>query len=184
VLVYECAQCGFSFSLDDADLVGPLIVEGVRGVVALLAEADPSQLRERPDPQTWSAHEYACHLRDVFLVQRERVLLARREERPDMVAMGRDERVEHDGYASQETADVARQLGDAAAMFAHTLSMIDSAGWERTVVYLYPERAERTLRWVAAHTLHEVRHHTADMQSGSSGYQPSGRSNRKGSTDR
>jgi len=162
--MYECAQCGYSYSLDDAELVGPQIVEGVDGVVTMLVAADASRVRERPDPQTWSAHEYACHLRDVFLVQRERVLLARREDMPDMVAMGRDERVDHDGYTSQATVDVARQLGDAAAMFAHTLSMLDGADWERTVVYFYPERAERTLRCVAVHTMHEVRHHSVDMR--------------------
>ena len=113
------------------------------------------------DPDTWSVHEYGCHLRDVLLVQRERVLLARRAEAPDVVAMGRDERVEHDGYESQLTPDVARQLDDAASLFAHVLSLIEGDTWERTMIYSYPERMERSLRWVAVHTLHEARHHSA-----------------------
>ena len=31
-------------------------------------------------------------------------------------------------------------------------------------MYNWPERTERTLRWVAAHTLHEVRHHLLDIR--------------------
>ncbi len=73
--------------------------------------------------------------------------------------MGRDERVEHDGYESQLTPDVARQLDDAASLFAHVLSLIEGDTWERTMIYSYPERMERSLRWVAVHTLHEARHH-------------------------
>jgi hypothetical protein len=49
--------------------------------------------------------------------------------------MGRDERVDHDGYRSQPV-----------------------------VIYPYPEPTERSLRWVAAHTLHEVRHYLVDIR--------------------
>ena len=162
--MYTCDHCGYEFALDDAELVGPLIVEGAHNVSATLREGDPLALRRRPDPDTWSVHEYGCHLRDVFLVQRERVLLARREDAPDIGAMGRDERVEHDGYDEQLTLDVARQLDDAASLFAHVLSLIEGDLWDRTMIYGYPERMERTLRWVAVHTLHEVRHHAADIE--------------------
>jgi hypothetical protein len=31
-------------------------------------------------------------------------------------------------------------------------------------VYTYPEREERSLRWLAVHTLHELRHHLRDMR--------------------
>src|SRR4029077_9673877 len=102
---------------------------------------------------------------------------------PEIDPMGRDERVEHDGYESQLTPDVARQLDDAASLFAHVLSLIEGDTWDRTMIYNYPERMERSLRWVAVHTLHEAHHHKRDV-SGSSGYQRSERSNKKGSTFR
>ena len=181
--VYTCEECGFEFDLARAEAVGPLMLEEIHDVSTILREGDAVALRRRPDPDTWSAHEYGCHLRDVLLVQRERVLLARREDVPVVGAMGRDERVEHDGYDEQMTLDVARQLDDAASLFAHVLSLLEGDAWERTMIYSYPERMERSLRWVAVHTLHEARHHKRDM-SGSSGYQPSGRSNKKGSTFR
>lgn len=78
--------------------------------------------------------------------------------------MGRDERVEHDGYAEQDPLDVARQVGDAALMFANVLARLDDADWERTLVYNYPEPSERTLRWVALHTVHEAQHHLRDIR--------------------
>jgi hypothetical protein len=79
--------------------------------------------------------------------------------------MGRDERVEHDGYADQDPARVARQLTEAAHLFANDLSRLGVDDWDlRTVMYNYPTRLERTLRWVAMHTMHEVRHHLLDIR--------------------
>jgi hypothetical protein len=77
--------------------------------------------------------------------------------------MGRDERVVHDGYAEQDPAAVARQARDAAALFANVLTRL-GPDWERTVAYNYPVRTERSLRWVAVHTVHEMRHHLLDVR--------------------
>src|SRR5262249_15749343 len=99
-----------------------------------------------------------------LLAQRERLLAARRLDRPTCAPMGRDERVEHDGYAEQDPADVARQLGDAAQLFANDLDRLSDADWERTVIYNYPRQAERSLRWVADHTVHEMDHHMLDVR--------------------
>jgi hypothetical protein len=161
--MYECADCGFSFALADAESVGVVLTERAQGVVSALRTAPPTRVRARQDAATWSPLEYGCHLRDVLLVQRERVLWARRADCPEPEKMGREERVEHDGYASQDPSDVARQLEDAAALFANVLDRLPPADWERVLVYNYPERMERSLRWVAVHTLHEVVHHGADI---------------------
>jgi DinB superfamily len=156
----RCAECGFTYDLDLASESGSGIRAGAAEFGTLLT--GDAGVRERPKPEVWSVLEYACHLRDVLLVQRERVLLARRIDQPTPEQMGRDERVEHDGYAEQAPADVARQLTDAAQLFAHVLSRLGPADWDRTLVYHYPEPTVRPLRWVAVHTLHEVRHHLLD----------------------
>lgn len=44
------------------------------------------------------------------------------------------------------------------------LSRLGPGDWERTVIYNYPTLLERSLRWVALHTLHEVRHHVFDLR--------------------
>ncbi len=90
-------------------------------------------------------------------------LAARRLTAPEVTPMGRDERVEHDGYADQRPTDVGRQLRDAAQLFANVLERLKDEDWERTLIFPYPEPEERTLRWLALHTLHELRHHLLDM---------------------
>ena len=68
------------------------------------------------------------------------------------------------GYAEQEPEDVARQLADAAQMFSNVLARLTADDWHRTVIYYYPETCERSLRWVAMHTLHEAQHHLLDIR--------------------
>lgn len=158
-----CPECGFDYDAVRAADMAALIVDGV-DEFAVTLRGSGSDLRARRSPTLWSPLEYGCHLRDVLLVQRERVLAARRCERPSFEPMGRDERVMHDGYAQQEPAAVADELRMASRLFANVLNQLRSDDWDRPVVYNYPQKAERTLRWVATHTLHEVRHHLLDVR--------------------
>jgi hypothetical protein len=159
----RCQECGFVYDLSQALGAGPVIIDEAAEFGALLSRGR-TDLRIRREPSPWSPLEYGCHVRDVLLVQRERVLAARRVDRPSFEPMGRDERVEHDGYADQDPTRVARQLSDAAHMFANDLARLAPEDWARSVVYNYPERRDRTLRWVAVHTLHEMRHHLFDVR--------------------
>lgn len=163
-----CAECGFVYDVTKCRLAGAAIIAGADELATIL-ESDPPRIKQRPDAATWSIHEYGCHVRDVLLVQRERVLMARRVERPDFGLMGRDERVDHDGYADQDPHAVARQLRDAASLFAGVLSRFDDHTWQRTAIYNYPRPTERTLAWVAMHTQHEVQHHMHDVRAQQSG---------------
>lgn len=120
-----------------------------------LARGDAA-LRRGPSADVWSALEYACHVRDVLLEMRERVLQVLREPSPPtFTPMGRDERV-HD--------DVARQIADATAMLAFVFDGLDEARWAKRCVYGYPAPAERTSSWVAQQSLHELRHHLGDLK--------------------
>lgn len=158
-----CAECGFEYDLAQASNAASSILTGVVELAAVLSDSH-ADLRTRREPAVWSPLEYGCHLRDVLLVQRERVLMARRVQRPSLEPMGRDERADHDGYAEQQPDDVARQLTVAAQLFANVLGRLDSDDWERSVIYPYSQRVERSLRWLAMHTLHEVSHHLLDVR--------------------
>jgi hypothetical protein len=158
----RCDDCGFTYDLDRAGSAGAAIRAGADGLARILR--GDGGLTSRPDPDTWSPLEYACHVRDVLLVQRERALTARRVNGADCPPMGRDERVEHDGYAEQDPADVARQLSDASLLFVNVLDRLPADDWDRTLIYNYPEPAERSLRWLAVHTHHEVHHHLRDVR--------------------
>ncbi|MDQ3764659.1 MAG: DinB family protein [Actinomycetota bacterium] len=162
--MHRCPECGFIYDLGKASVAGQMIWEGIADVVAILRRNTVVDLRTRRQPSTWSPLEYGCHLRDVLLVQRERVLAARRTDRPDCPPMGRDERVDHDGYAEQESEDVARQLTDAAQMFSNVLDRLDTNDWTRSLIYNYPHPRERSLQWVVVHTAHEVHHHLLDIR--------------------
>src|SRR6267378_6727958 len=134
--MHRCDECGFTYDLDQASAAGTAIVTDASELAALLSDG-AADVRTRRDPATWSALEYGCHVRDVLIVQRERVLAARRMDRPSFDPMGRDERVEHDGYAEQDPLDVARQLRDAAHLFANDLARLDPTEWDRTLMYNY-----------------------------------------------
>lgn len=159
----RCDDCGFVYDLDTAPQVPALLSEYAQRYRELLS-APVGALARRPAPDVWSPLEYACHVRDVLIVQRERLLAARRTDDPVAEPMGRDERAEHDGYAQQRPADVARQLADAAALLRNALERLTPQDWQRTLVYNYPQRAQRSLRWLAVHTLHELHHHLQDAR--------------------
>jgi S-DNA-T family DNA segregation ATPase FtsK/SpoIIIE len=121
------------------------------------------RLRAHPLSGVWSALEYACHVRDVLRVQRERVHQALHEDRPAVAPMGREERVERDRYNEQAPATVAIELRAAAASLAADLDALDATGWARPALYNWPTHQERTVTWVARHTVHEMEHHLRDI---------------------
>jgi S-DNA-T family DNA segregation ATPase FtsK/SpoIIIE len=124
------------------------------------------RLRTRPAPEVWSPLEYACHVRDVLLVQRERVLLAQVEDQPEFVPMRRDERAVGARYNEQDPVTVLAAIPTAADDLAATLDGLDATGWARSGIYTYPERAVRSIEWIGRHTLHELRHHQGDIERG------------------
>jgi hypothetical protein len=157
-----CEQCGFSYDVG-REAITPWMRSDARAFVAKLAQLGDTARRRRPEPDVWSPLEYACHLRDMLRVQTERVRLTQRETDPEFVPMGRDERVVDDRYNEQDPATVATELVESADALADLLDGLDAAGWMRTGVYNYPERALRTVEWIAIHTDHELLHHRGDI---------------------
>lgn len=161
----QCEECGFVYDLDDArKSAAPSARALAADIAAILRGGEAEDLRTRRAPEVWSPLEYACHVRDVLLVQRERLLLALREQAPVFASMGREERVEHAAYAQQNPETVAAQLSVAADLFADLAARLTEEQWLRSAYYPYPEPTERQLHWVAAHTVHEAQHHLLDIR--------------------
>lgn len=160
----DCEQCGFIYANVAPAAVPASLRKRAARYQRALAEADDGELRARPATRVWSALEYACHVRDVLEVQRSRVGRALATDRPEFEPMGRDERVERDGYNQQDPAAVAAGLVEAAERLASVVEALDDDGWARTAVYNWPRVAERNMEWVARHTLHEMEHHFGDME--------------------
>jgi hypothetical protein len=162
VMDERCAECGYDYgSVRAADAPGQ-IRSAVDELVTVLSGADPAALARTPSG-TWSVLEYAGHVRDVLVVQRERVLMARSKAGQATRPMARDERVRWGEYADCTAEQLRVELALVAAWLAHTLELLSEEDWSRTLVYNYPEPAERSLEWLATHTVHELVHHRHDV---------------------
>jgi S-DNA-T family DNA segregation ATPase FtsK/SpoIIIE len=161
----HCDECGYDYDeLERAELA-PALRADADALASLLRNA-ADQARTRPAPNVWSALEYGCHVRDIFEVQRERIELALRVDHPAFAPMGRDERAVRDRYNEQPFEAVVAALHARGDELAGALEDLDAEGWTRTGIYNYPEPADRTVEWIARHTLHEVRHHQRDIDQG------------------
>jgi DNA segregation ATPase FtsK/SpoIIIE, S-DNA-T family len=163
-----CQECGFDGdSLSPADTTTALRAFPRRYRAPLTrflpGEDGDAIVRQRPDAATWSALEYACHVRDVFDVYAARVERTLTEDSPTFESMGRDERARHDRYNEQDPGAVADQLAGNAERLAGLLDGVDANAWERTAVNPYPEPAPRSLLWMARHVVHEGSHHLLDI---------------------
>jgi len=163
-----CDECGLdtdSLSPVDATTALRSFAKRYRAPLTrfLPAEDGDAIVRQRPDPSTWSALEYACHVRDVFDVYTTRVQRTLVEDTPTFESMERDERAQRDRYNEQDPGAVADQLAANAERLAEVLDGVDAGDWERTAVIPYPEPAPRTLLWVARHVVHEGSHHLLDI---------------------
>lgn len=161
----SCDQCGFVYDSLSTSRIAEQVRSGPGRFRQQISGVSHEIARERPEPAVWSTLEYACHVRDVLLVQRERVVLALVEDRPSFARMYRDERVGLCRYDAQEPPEVLDQLAMAAELCAHVLEGIDDTGWSRPLVYNWPEPATFDLAWMGRHTVHEVEHHLQDVAS-------------------
>ncbi len=160
-----CAECGYVYATLPRSALAPSLVSGAAQHAARLSAADDA-LRRRPAPDVGSPLEYACHLRDVLDMQRDRMLRTQVEETPSFAPMDRDRRAVDEAYNAQDPARVAEELRRAGTAIADLLDGLDDTGWARTGIYNYPATAERDVDWMARHTLHEVVHHLLDVDRG------------------
>jgi S-DNA-T family DNA segregation ATPase FtsK/SpoIIIE len=166
--VERCELCQYDYeALSPSGVPGALRSLGSRFAMRISNErGDPAlatAIRTRPEPGIWSALEYACHVRDVFLVQRERLYLTLVEERPSFAKMHRDERAALARYGSEDPAEVRHELKMAAGMLAWAFEGLGETQWQRRCLYNFPEPAERTVLWLGRHSVHEGEHHLHDV---------------------
>ena len=164
----HCEVCGFVWELVPAAELPSRVAEVGPSFRRLMLPPDrPAGWAERaatrPSPDVWSAIEYACHVRDVVLTNRERVLTTLVLDEPHFTPMFRDERVRLAGYASEDLTEVVGQIEMATAMFARAMARLDRPQLDRRCHYGFPDPAVRTVAWVGAQTVHEAEHHLIDI---------------------
>ena len=170
----HCDSCSFVYAdVEATALPARLAAFGTRYRTLLLppgrAVTWSGILRTRPAEGVWSALEYACHVRDVFLVQRDRLYTALVEDTPTFTPMYRDQRVTLARYNAQDTEEVAEQLATAARLIAQAFAVLDSVQLQRRCIYNFPAPTARSLLWVGQHAIHEGEHHCRDIERGIAG---------------
>ena len=107
VLDERCPDCGFDAATVDLAEMAELVRGNVADWRPLLAD---EHARRRPDDETWSALEYACHVRDVFVLFDERLRLMLEQDGPQFENWDQDVTALDQRYDLQDPATVADEL--------------------------------------------------------------------------
>lgn len=158
---HHCPGCGFSYAALDVD-GARAVIAGVPGRTraAALAVPDP---RRRLAPSRWSALEYVCHLRDVYVSSTIRLYRVRTEDRPSLEPMLNDLRTTRFRHNEMSLPAVLDELGLTVLGFLDEVDRVRPDGWTRTATRLPGE--ERTAMWFVRHAAHEGVHHIGDIES-------------------
>jgi hypothetical protein len=156
-----CPQCHFTYGTRPRAELAAAIGDGAMTLSGRLDGA--SDVASRRQPDEWSPLEYGCHVRDLLLIQRDRLYVALVEDEPSFKPMYRDHRAGFDRYGEQRPDVVAAQLAMAGAMTAHAFHGLSEVQWPRPLIYNFPEPTHRDVEWMAHHTLHEVVYHLGDV---------------------
>lgn len=165
----SCAECGYDYTTVGREGIAERLREFAGRYSLAMTQAEDRTLTAHRRDGVWSPLEYACHVRDVLAVQRERIALAQVSDEPTFTSMRREERVLEEGYNEQDPAAVADQIVARADELASTFEALDDGGWERTGVYNWPTTQVRTVEWIGRHTIHELVHHLMDIGRGIGG---------------
>lgn len=162
-----CPECQFDpTSVDD---VGSEIAALARKFAAPLTRFLPGEdggalLRTRPDPDTWSPLEYACHVRDVLVRFEERTRAMVAQPGIRFGWWDHEAAVVDDDYAGRDPATVADEIAEATSAYASTLADLDPIDREATGERRPDEIF--TVETLAIWGLHEAKHHQLDIGRG------------------
>ena len=158
VITEPCPECGFDADAVDLAELADLFRANAAGWPAVLERADAAQ---RPDDETWSPLEYACHVRDVHRIFGDRLQLMLSDDNPEFQNWDQDVTAVEDAYGSQDPAVVASELVAAADAVATTYASVSGDEWLR------PGRRSNgsvfTVDTIGRYHLHDVVHHLHDV---------------------
>jgi len=161
VLDERCPECGFEAGAVDLAALGDLVRANVACWPPLLAD---ETARLRPTPDRWSALEYGCHVRDVFVLFDERLALMVETDAPRFANWDQDVTAVEQRYGEQDPALVGRQLILAGSAIADRWETVEDDQWQRT-----GDRSDGssfTVESFARYFLHDPVHHLHDVHSG------------------
>ncbi|MGB2720400.1 DinB family protein [Rhodococcus sp. SBT000017] len=159
VLERACPDCGFDSSAVDYDDIPDLIRADVERWEAVLQRNDAPV---RPDDSTWSALEYAAHVRDAHRIFRTRLALVLTEDDPEFENWDQDATALAEDYNAQNPATVASELGEAARTLADDFAAVPPEDRHRTG--RRSDGSNFSVESLAAYYIHDPIHHLWDVR--------------------
>jgi hypothetical protein len=164
----RCDECGFEAAavtaVDAADTIRAFGRRYRAPLTRFLPGEDGAALvRQRPDATTWSALEYAAHVRDVLALWGWALNKALTEDRPKLPAPDRDiadRTAAQQDYKAQDPITVTNDLAANAERVAAKVDGMGADGWERVVIIGDEELSSMAIVHKIAHEGH---HHLLDI---------------------
>jgi hypothetical protein len=159
----RCEACGFDGAVfDDADLLVAVRSLGGRWR-RQLADAG-RELRARPQPDTWSAIEYAAHSRDVIWLHAYGVKEALTRDEPTFPEIVDDQlNAAASTYVDADPQAVVDGLAQAAERMAQVAEDAGFDAWSRGITV---GATRSDVRRLLEHALHDSEHHLDDVHHG------------------
>ncbi|MEV6769854.1 DinB family protein [Nocardia sp. NPDC051030] len=177
VLEQACDECGFDPAATAFDAV-PGLTRASTARLTLALERPNAAVR--PDDSTWSAVEYAAHVRDVCRIFEHRLDITRTASaRPGPVIGGynpavtldgsipmfanwdQDDSAEAENYAAQNPATVASELTSAAETTARAFESVPPE--DLPLVARRSNGSQFTVETLAKYFIHDLVHHAHDV---------------------
>ncbi|WP_374946886.1 DinB family protein [Agreia sp.] len=158
VLDKKCPECAFDASAIDARDVPELTRSNAAAWPAVLRRPD---VATRPDDDTWSALEYAAHVRDVYRTMNTRFTLMLDQDDPRFANWDQDATAVAERYNEQDPAVVSAELVEAGLAVAATISGVNEGAWHRTG--RRGDGARFTVATLAQYFIHDPVHHLYDV---------------------
>jgi hypothetical protein len=161
VLQRRCPECGYVATATTRPAVPGLIRENAAAWEAALRHRNAGDVRIRPREDRWSATEYGCHVRDVFRIFDERLMMMLEQDDPVFPNWDQDATAVADHYQDQDPAVVSGQLTEAAHRIADRFAGLTDPQWDRTGSR--SDGARFTVDSFARYLIHDPVHHLHDV---------------------
>ena len=158
VLERSCPACGFDASALDRVSLPSRIAVTSDAWEAILQQPG---VRDRPDDDTWSPLEYACHVRDVHSVYAGRISRMLDEDDPHYENWDQDVTAIETAYRVQDPAVVAVELRDEGERVMALVAGLDDDQWGRPGKR--SDGASFTIDSIGRYYLHDIEHHIWDV---------------------
>lgn len=156
VIDHGCTECGFEPF--PPHQMGDRLRSAAKRWSSVLQRDDATQ---RPDQQTWSPMEYACHVRDMIMVLHQRVEAMLNQRNPELADFDGDAEAVRREYWRADRSTGLTELTQNAQRTADLVGTVNGQQWE------LPGRRsdgfEFTIATLCLYIGHEMEHHLYDV---------------------